>query len=57
MATDNALEEAKKLLVRCAGACTDYGKNVVIGGRMALVPYRLRDGDRSATPGSRRVNP
>jgi hypothetical protein len=43
MATDNALEEAKKLLVRCASACADYGQDVVIGGRMALILYRLRD--------------
>lgn len=43
MATDNALEEAKKLLARCASACADYGQDVVIGGHMALILYRLRD--------------
>ena len=41
MATDAALEEAKKLLMRCARACADYGVDVVIGGRMALILYRL----------------
>lgn len=43
MATDAGLAEAKKLLVRCGGACADYGQDVVIGGRMALILYRLRD--------------
>src|SRR5688572_23046028 len=41
MATEAELEEAKGLLLRCARACAAYGHDVVIGGRMALLLYRI----------------
>jgi hypothetical protein len=54
MTTEGALEEAKKLLLRCASACADHGQDVVIGGRMALLLYRLHgdllEVDRPALP-------
>lgn len=52
MVTERSFDEARKLLVRCARATQSYGADVVIGGRMALVLYRLH-GELNA--GTRRI--